>query len=333
MEAAEDLSGVKKAAILLLTMDEDLSKEIIKDLDDEDIEAVGQEISKLRIIPGEVVHKVHDEFTKRADLTKKNMIGMEDKFKLLVQRSLGIEKAEMFLGNIEARKSMPGEFLRTADAKMLANVLRGEHPQTIALVLSMLNVKKAHELVSHLPDKVHYDVLTRMAYLEKVDRKIIKDVENVLREQLETSGTVEGKQLGGVEAVAGIINQMDRKIETELLTKIEEHDAALAEKIRMLMFTFEDILRIEDRGMQTLLKEVTTEELALALKGASDAITEKIYKNMSERASGMLKEDMEAMGPVRLSDVERAQAKIAMVAKNLESEGKIMLVRGNERFV
>ena len=259
MEAAEDLSGVKKAAILLLTMDEDLSKEIIKDLDDEDIEAVGQEISKLRIIPGEVVHKVHDEFTKRADLTKKNMIGMEDKFKLLVQRSLGIEKAEMFLGNIEARKSMPGEFLRTADAKMLANVLRGEHPQTIALVLSMLNVKKAHELVSHLPDKVHYDVLTRMAYLEKVDRKIIKDVENVLREQLETSGTVEGKQLGGVEAVAGIINQMDRKIETELLTKIEEHDAALAEKIRMLMFTFEDILRIEDRGMQTLLKEVTTE--------------------------------------------------------------------------
>ena len=262
------------------------------------------------------------------------MIGMEDKFKLLVQRSLGIEKAEMFLGNIEARKSMPGEFLRTADAKMLANVLRGEHPQTIALVLSMLNVKKAHELVSHLPDKVHYYVLTRMAYLEKVDRKIIKDVENVLREQSKLPAPWKASRLGGVEAVAGIINQMDRKIETgSWLTKIEEHDAALAEKIRMLMFTFEDILRIEDRGMQTLLKEVTTEELALALKGASDAITEKIYKNMSERASGMLKEDMEAMGPVRLSDVERAQAKIAMVAKNLESEGKIMLVRGNERFV
>jgi flagellar motor switch protein FliG len=172
-----------------------------------------------------------------------------------------------------------------------------------------------------------------MAYLEKVDKKIIEDVENVLKEQLETTGAVEGRQIGGVEMVANILNQMDRKLEAELLGKIEEEDATLAERIRQLMFTFEDLMKIDDRGMQTLLKEITSEDVGLALKGSPDHIKEKIFKNMSERAAAMLKEDLEAMGPARVSDVERAQIKIAMVAKKLESEGKIMLSKGNERFV
>jgi flagellar motor switch protein FliG len=172
-----------------------------------------------------------------------------------------------------------------------------------------------------------------MAYLEKVDKKIIEEIESVLKEQLESLGSVEGKQLGGVEVVANILNQMDRKLESELLGKIEEADPTLAERIRQLMFTFEDLLKIDDRGMQVLLKEITSEDVAIALKGASDAIKEKIYSNMSERASTMLKEDLEAMGPVRVSDVERAQVKIAMVAKKLEAEGKIVLSKGNERFV
>ncbi len=333
MENNADLPGIKKAAILLLTMDEELSREVIKDLEEDEIEAVGQEIAKLRLVPHDVVTKVHEEFVKKIDGRKKNVVGGETKFKALIEKSFGSEKAEMFLGNMESRKGMPGEFLRTADARILANVLRGEHPQTIALVLSILSVKKACDLVSYLPEKVHRDVVTRMAYLEKVDKKIIEEVENVLKEQLESLGSVEGRQLGGVEVVASILNQMDRKLEGELLGKIEEADPNLAERIRQLMFTFEDLMKIDDKGMQTLLKEITSEDVAIALKGASEGIRDKIFNNMSERASAMLKEDLEAMGPVRVSDVERAQVKIAMIAKKLEAEGKIILSKGNERFV
>jgi flagellar motor switch protein FliG len=331
--AASDISGIRKAAILLLTMDEEMSKEIIKDLEEDEIEAVGQEISRLRLIPHDVVTRVHDEFMKKIDGRKQNVVGGETKFKMLIEKSLGAEKAELFLGNMESRKGMPGEFLRTSDPRILANVLRGEHPQTIALVLSILTVRKACDLMSYLPDKVHREVITRMAYLEKVDKKIIEEIEAVLKEQLESLGAVEGRQIGGVEVVASILNQMDRKLESELLDKIEESDPTLAERIRQLMFTFEDLMKVDDRGMQVLLKEITSEDVGLALKGASDAIKEKIFGNMSERASAMLKEDLEAMGPVRVTDVERAQVKIAMIAKKLESEGKIVLSKGNERFV
>ncbi len=331
--AATDITGVRKAAVLLLTMDEEMSKEIIKDLEEDEIEAVGQEISKLRLIPHDVVIRVHDEFMKKIDGRKKNVVGGETRFKMLIEKSLGSEKAELFLGNMESRKGMPGEFLRTSDPRILANVLRGEHPQTIALVLSILSVRKACDLMTYLPEKVHREVITRMAYLEKVDKKIIEEVEAVLKEQLESLGSVEGKQIGGVELVASILNQMDRKLESELLDKIEEADPALAERIRQLMFTFEDLMKVDDRGMQVLLKEITSEDVALALKGASDAIKEKIYGNMSERAAAMLKEDLEAMGPVRVADVERAQVKLAMIAKKLESEGKIVLTKGNERYL
>ncbi len=331
--AATDITGVRKAAVLLLTMDEEMSKEIIKDLEEDEIEAVGQEISKLRLIPHDVVIRVHDEFMKKIDGRKKNVVGGETRFKMLIEKSLGSEKAELFLGNMESRKGMPGEFLRTSDPRILANVLRGEHPQTIALVLSILSVRKACDLMTYLPEKVHREVITRMAYLEKVDKKIIEEVEAVLKEQLESLGSVEGKQIGGVELVASILNQMDRKLESELLDKIEEADPALAERIRQLMFTFEDLMKVDDRGMQVLLKEITSEDVALALKGASDAIKEKIYSNMSERAAAMLKEDLEAMGPVRVADVERAQVKLAMIAKKLESEGKIVLTKGNERYL
>jgi flagellar motor switch protein FliG len=333
MEAPADIPGIRKAAILLLTMDEELSKEVIKELEEDEIEAVGQEIAKLRLIPNEVVTKVHDEFAKKLEGRRQNIVGGQSKFKMLVEKSLGAEKAETFIGNIESKRGMPGDYLRTADPRILANVLRGEHPQTIALVLSILSVKKACDLVTFLPEKVHRDVLTRMAYLEKVDKNVIEEVENVLREQLEATGSVQGRQLGGVEVVANILNQMDRKLESELLSKIEEDDAGLAERIRQLMFTFEDLMKIDDRGMQVLLKEVTSEDVALALKGASEGIKERIFKNMSERASAMLKEDLEAMGPVRASDAERAQVKIAMVAKRLEAEGKIVLSKGNERFL
>jgi flagellar motor switch protein FliG len=329
----DDIPGIRKAAVLLLTMDEEVSKEVIKDLTEEEIEALGKEMGQLTFISENLVNKVHEEFAKKINKRNKTIVGGENKFKQLIKKSLGDEKAELFLETMENKRGMPGEFLRRCDPKVLANVLRGEHPQTIALVLSTLGTKKAGEAIGSIPERVQSDVVMRMANLAKVDTKILEEIESVLKEQLEATGTVEGRQLGGVEVVASIFNQMDRTLETELLGKVEELDPELAEKIRNLMFTFEDLIQLDDRGVQVLLKEVSSEDIAVALKGASDAMKDKVFANMSERASAMLKEDLEAMGPVRLSDVEKAQVKIAMVAKRLEGEGKIMLSRGSEKFV
>lgn len=331
---AEDISGIRKAAILLLTMDDEITKEVMKGLDEEEIEAIGKEISNLKLIPDYLVQKVQEDFMSRVSKKGKNVVGGESKFRLLVQKSFDEEKAELLLGNLDTRKGVPGEFLRRCDPRVLANLLRGEHPQTIALVFSTLGTKKAGDAISSLPDRIQTEVILRMANLEKVDLSILAEVENVIRGQLETTlGGAEGKQLGGVEVVASILNQMDRTLESELLGKLEETSPELAERIRQLMFTFEDLAHLDDRSVQVLLKEVSSEDIGIALKGASDVMKEKIFANMSERASAMLKEDLEAMGPVRLSDVEKAQVKIAMVAKKLEGEGKIYLSRGSEEFI
>jgi len=330
---AQDIPGIKKAAILLLTMDEEISKEVIKDLEEEDIEAIGKEIAQLKIIPDNAVATVRDEFMRRLSKRGNRVVGGENKFKELIKKSFSNEQAEQFLENMETKKGLPGDFLRRCDPKVLANIMKGEHPQTIALVLSTLGNKKAGEAIVALPEKVQSDVIVRMAFLEKVDTKVLEEIENVLREQLESIGVVEGRQLGGVEMVAGILNQMDRTHESELLEKLEEIEPELAERIKQLMFTFEDLVQLDDKSVQALLKEVSSDEISVALKGASHTMKDKIFSNMSERAAAMLKEDIEAMGPIRLSDVEKAQTKIAMIAKKLESEGKIVLSRGNEKFV
>ena len=330
---ADDMPGIRKAAVLLLTMDEEISKEIIQDLDEDEIEALGREMANLAFIPESMVAKVHDEFSRKLSKRNKTIIGGETKFKKLIKKSFGDEKAEMFLESMENKKGMPGEFIRRCDPRVLANILRGEHPQTIALVLSTLGTKKAGEGLVALPERMQSEVVMRMANLAKVDTKVIEEIEMVLKEQLEDMGTVEGRQLGGIEVIASIFNQMDRALEMELLGKVEEMDPELAEKVRNLMFTFEDLAQLDDRGVQVLLKEISSEEIAVALKGASDVMKEKIYSNMSERAAAMLREDLEAMGPVRLSDVEKSQVKIAMTAKKLEGEGKLALSRGGEKFV
>jgi flagellar motor switch protein FliG len=329
----QEIPGARKAAILLLTMDEELSKEIIKELEEEEIEIIGKEISGLRLIPDYVVASVREEFSKRLSKRGGQVVGGETKFKKLIKKSLGEGKAETFLESMETKKGLPGEFLRKSDPRALANILKGEHPQTVALVLSTLGIKKAGEAVAALPGKIQSEVVMRMAHLEKVDTKVLEEIESVLKEQLESKGVVDGRRLGGVEVVASILNQMDRTLESELLSRIEETNPELAEKIRQFMFTFEDLLQLDDKSIQTLLKEISSDEVTIALKGASEPMREKVFSNMSERAAAMLKEDLEAMGPVRVSEVEQAQVRIAMVAKKLESEGKIILSRKDEKFV
>src|SRR5271157_5045343 len=318
----EEISGVKKAAILLLTMDEDLSKEVIRDLDESEIELIGQEISRLESVSREIVTRINEEFTKKLQEKSTHILGVPAKFKGLLNKSLGEDRAASLWQQLSTEKVNTDKFLKSCDPRILANTLKGEHPQTISLVLSNMEVKQATEVVSFLPQQVQSDVIVRMAHLERVDKKIIEEIEGVLKEQLESIGVVEGRRLGGVEVVASMLNQMNRTTESEILESIEESNPELAERIKQLMFTFEDLLKTDDKGIQLLLKEVSSDDLTLALKGASEALKDRILNNMSERAAKMLKEDLEAMGPVRVSDVEKAQVKIAMVAKKLSEEGK-----------
>ncbi len=329
----EEISGIRKAAVLLLTMDEELSKEVIRDLDESEIELIGQEISKLDSVPRETVTKINEEFTKKLQEKSTHILGVPAKFRGLLNKSLGEDKAASLWQQLSVEKVNTSKFLKSCDPRILANTLKGEHPQTISLVLSNMEVKQATEVVGFLPQQVQSDVIVRMAHLEKVDKKVIEEIEGVLKEQLESIGVVEGRRLGGVEVVASMLNQMNRTTESEILESIEESNPELAEKIKQLMFTFEDLLKTDDKGIQLLLKEVSSEDLTLALKGASEALKDRILNNMSERAAKMLKEDLEAMGPVRVSDVEKAQVKIAMVAKKLSEEGKIMLTGGGDTFV
>lgn len=332
MDAA-NISGIRKAAILLLTMDEQLSKEILKDFEKEEIEAIGKEVTKLKFIPESVVKQVHEEFLNSIRKVGQVIVDGQTRFKTLVKKSLGDETAETYLQAIESGGGTPGDFVKTCDPRLLATNIKGEHPQTIALIVSLLPPKKACEVISVLPENIQGDVITRMANLGRVDKNILLDVENIIKEQLQDLGGGEERQMGGVGAVASILNQMDKKKEAELLSSIEETNPELAQRIRQLMFTFEDLIKLDNKSIQTLLKEITSEELAIALKGASDAIKEKIFSNMSERASAMLKEDIESMGPVRLSEVEQMQTKIALTAKRLEAEGKIIITGENEQFV
>ncbi|MDT8272307.1 MAG: flagellar motor switch protein FliG, partial [Desulfomonilia bacterium] len=215
--------------------------------------------------------------------------------------------------------------LRGVDPSLLVDYLRGEHPQTIALILAHLDHMKAAQIIREMPEKLQAEIVFRLANLGIVPAGVIEDVDTVLKKDIEAMGSTESKKLGGVETVAEILNQLDHATENTIFSSLEELDADLAENIRQKMFVFEDIANIDSRGIQTILKEITNEDLSLALKTASEELKSLILNNMSSRASEMLLDDMEAMGPVKLSDVENAQQNIVRVARKLEAAGKIVI--------
>jgi flagellar motor switch protein FliG len=214
------------------------------------------------------------------------------------------------------------------DAKSLANFLIHEHPQTVSVILAHLEPEKKGEVLKRLPETLQAEVVLRMANLDHVAPELISEVDRVLKEELANLGTVEQAALGGVQPVAEMLNVMDKNTEKTIMSRIEEKDPILAEEIRKLMFVFEDVIKIDDKGIQALLKEVPNDKLLLALKTANEDIKNKFFKNLSQRAAQMLRDDLTNMGPSRLSDVEGAQVEIVNVARRLESEGKILIARG-----
>lgn len=328
--AYENLRGFEKASILINYLGADALQVLLRGLDDGDIRKLLNIMPKYRVVPVNVTKKVLEEFYELINETEDYIFSERPGSKDAVINALGEERARNILGglNVISGGSRTLESLEMVDAKSLSTFLVSEHPQTVSVILAHLEPEKKGEVLKRLPEALQAEVVLRMANLDHVAPELISDIDQVLKKELASMSSVEQTALGGVQPVAEMLNVMDKNTETSIMSRLEEKDPLLAEEIRKLMFVFDDIVKIDDRGIQTLLKEVTNDKLLLALKTANEEIKNKIFKNISQRAAEMLKEDLGNMGPARLSDVEGAQQEIVNVARRLEAEGKILIARG-----
>jgi len=330
---SERLSGMEKAAILLLTLGEGQAGDILSRLDDREVQLIGQKISKLEIIPTKQMSNVLEEFIQTMEAPEAIVVRGDQFFKNTISRSMDLSRQEDLLDKLDL-ETTPDFFqkIKKLDPRTVASFLRNEHPQTVSLVLAHLERHQAGQVLALFPENLQMEVVRRIASLDQVSPAIIEEIDTALREEIALVEEVGGRLVGGPQSVAEIINQMERTQESNILKRLEEEDQEdLAEEIRRFLFTFEDLLGVEDRGLMALLKEVNTQELALALKAATDELKESFFRNMSNRAAEMLQEELEIMGPARLRDVEAAQQKIIQVAKRLEAEGQLVLTsKGGE---
>lgn len=326
----QQINRYEKAAIFLSAIGEDAAAEILKGLDANEIGKITAHMSRLRTIKQTSIDQVVKEVAESLNQGDIRVDG-EDFVKKILAKGLGEDGASRIMEM--ASKEGTLHSLRWVDKNTLVNFLLAEHPQTIALIICLLEQNQAADVLSSLPEALKSDVAMRIATIDRIPESALEDVKEVISGQLEVTAT-RGKKLGGTKAVAEILNSCDRSTEQAVLGKIEESNNELADSIRKLMFTFDDIIKIDDRGIQLVLKEISTEDLGLALKTASEALKEKIFKNMSSRAAEILKEDMEARGPVKVSDVEKAQQNIVKVTRKLEADGKIILAgKGSEELL
>lgn len=331
-EQSEAISGRRKVAILMVSLDRDSASAIMKNLDEEQVEIVSREIAQLPAVPADVRQGVIDEFHGLALASSYVDAGGLSYAKALLSQSLPKEDAARIIQQIESQyHAGPFMFLHKAETDSLLTFIQDEHPQTIALILSHIPSDKASEILVGLPDEKRVEVVSRISHMEQTTPEVIKEVEKGLEHRLSGLMTDRLQRVGGVEAVAEILNLTDRTTEKGILEVLDEQDPDLVEKIRRLMFVFEDILLVNDKGIQAVLKEVEASELVLSLRTATDELKEKIFTNMSDRAVQNIKEEMEYMGPVRLSDVEGAQQKIVDIVRRLEDAGEIIIAgRGGE---
>ncbi len=328
--ANEKISGPQKAAIFLYAIGEELASEIVKKLDEDEIKRLGGSMSKISAVTSKTVDSIFTEFNDMAASGNRPFsIGQAGGNKFI--RSIltkGVEggKAQALLEEIEEQgKWNLFAKIKRLEPKTLANFIKGEHPQTIAIILAHLESNVAAAVMAILPAPLQADVIYRIAELDNVPPGILEEIDQVLQEEISMLENVEGRKVGGIRSVAEILNQMDTATEGAILKGMEEQKQGLADEIRKFMFVFEDLYQVDDRGIMAILKEVSNEVLALAMKTSSEQLKTKVFKNMSERAAQMMKEDLEVMGPVRLKDVESAQQSIIKIAKKLDGEGKIVL--------
>ena len=323
------LTGPQKTAVLCLAMGDKFCAEVFKRLDRTEIARISKSMLEIDTVDKEGVEEVLKEFNESMQFGQESLIGGADTVKRMLSKALDSDTAKYIMETLEIDTGpTPFQELGNVSPRILAQILRNEHPQTLALILGHLHPEQAAELLQNLPSGVRAEVLMRLSKLEAVAEDMLMEVDKVLQNQLIAMGGKEGKKVGGITSVAEILNAVDRATEEEVLSEIEEESAQTAEDIRNLMFVFEDIKALDDRAIRELLKEVSNEELTQALKGASEELRDKFFRNLSERAANMIQEDLEIMGPIRLAEVEGAQQNVVKTVRRLEAEGKIAIGRG-----
>ena len=331
----DDLDGVTKAAILILALQHDAASAMLRELSSEMVEEVTRILASLGEVPKALSDAVIEEFyaLRLASVNAKE--GGLDYAKMLVRDALDPKLADRVISQMQTQvQKSPFAFLQKAESDNLLTFIQDEHPQTISLIISHLSHHKASEILTGLPEQKQIEVVRRVANMEQTNPDVIRQVESGLEARLSNMLLHSMEKVGGVETVAEILNLCDRSTEKAILEGVEEEDPELVESIRRLMFVFEDIMLVNDKGIQAVLKEVDNDELILALKTASDELKVKIFGNMSARASELIKEDMEYMGAVRLSDVEAAQQRIVDIVRRLEESGEIIIAgRGGEKDI
>lgn len=329
MAKTDELSGLEKAAILLIALGPEKSSSVFKHLKEDEIEELTLEIANTRSISPAVKEKVIDEFYEICLAQQYIAEGGIGYAKELLEKALGTEKAVDVISKLTASLQVrPFEFVKRADASQLLNFIQDEHPQTIALILSYLSSGQASAVIGSLgPDK-QADVAKRIAQMDRTSPDVIKEVERVLERKLASLVNQDYTIVGGVDAIVEILNTVDRGTEKHIMETLEIDEPELADEIRKKMFVFEDILSLDDRAIQRVLRDVDNNDLAVALKGANEEVQNAIFNNLSKRLAAMIKEDMEFMGPVRMKDVEEAQQKIVNIIRKLEDSAEIVISRG-----
>ena len=320
------LTGPQKTAILILALGDAFASEVFKKFERTEITAVSRAMAKLDTVNKEQAEDVLREFNQAMTIGKEMLYGGPEQVRKMISSNLDSDTARYILDELDFDSGpVPFKELGNVSPKILAQILRNEHPQTLALILGHLPPDSAGNLLQNMAPGVRAEVLIRLAKLEAVAEEMLVEVDRVLQSQLIAIGGKEGRKVGGVNSVAEILNAIDRATEEEIMADIEEESAQLAEEIKQLMFVFEDIMKIDDRGIREVLKEISNEDLTMSLKTAPEELREKFFKNLSERAGNMIREDLEIMGPVKLSEVEAAQQNIVKQVRRLEAEGRIVI--------
>ena len=326
---AKGLTGRQKAAVFLISLGPELAAQVFKHFREDETEKISFEIANLKRVDNQTKDDVLQEFHQLCLAKEYIAQGGIDYAKEVLERALGTQKAIDILNRLTSSLQVrPFDFIRKTDPSQVLNFIQSEHPQTIALIMAYLDPEQAAILLSALPPERQTDVARRIALMDRTSPEVVREIEKVLERKLSSLVSQDYTSAGGLQSVVDVLNRVDRSTEKTIMEAMEIQNPELAEEIKMRMFVFENIVQLDDRAIQQVLREVDTKELALALKGASEEVAQKIRRNMSKRAADILREDIEFMGPVRLRDVEEAQQRIVNIIRKLEEAGEIIVARG-----
>ncbi len=328
------LNQSERASLLLLALGQDRAAAILKHMGPKEVQLIGSTMATLKNITPEMVDVVLEEFISQVKSFTTLGMDSDEYIRNMLTTALGADKAGNIIDRILLGANSKGiEQLKWMDSRSIADLIRLEHPQIVAIILSLLDADQAAQVLSFLPPNTHADLIMRIATLESVQPAALRELDEIMEKQLSGSESSKASSLGGIDTVANILNFLDSSINDTLMDEIVQTSAALAQQIQDKMFVFEDLVNIDNRGIQTLLREVSTDQLLLALRGVDDTVKEKIFSNMSKRAAEMLRDDLEASAPAKLSDVETAQKEILAIAKRMADAGEIVLGGGGDELV